>query len=440
MSSSLRTAISPPEIAKTKHPTRSSTRSVSVCSTAKWSPRSSRKPQMPRPRRTATQYDAGLWRRVVTTVSRIEKRMSAEGLPLTPGQLEEQAPDEAGPVLLRLISVSDDGLRMLLVDDEDREYTADIDDRLRAALEAVSTRRSEQTVNKTPSSSLRPRDIQTRIRSGESAEEVAAVAGTTVEKILAFAGPVLAEREHMAQRAQQASVRRRPGEAASTARTLGEAVSAHFQTMYVDPESVNWDSYRRPDGRWKLTGEYETPERSGIAELTYDAPGNFVEIDNDDARWLTGEKLEAPVPEPEPITDDMLAARRRRAQSSTPSTPAAQAPAAPAPPVEAPAPVTPPPAPKPVKEAKAATTAHVDVDTPLEAFLGDESPTGKQAPVPAEPEPEPAVVEPAAAEAPAEPEQPDEAQPKPAKKSSARRKRASVPSWDEIMFGGGKSE
>ena len=369
--------------------------------------------------------------------------MSAEGLPLTPGQLEEQAPDEAGPVLLRLISVSDDGLRMLLVDDEDREYTADIDDRLRAALEAVSTRRSEQTVNKTPSSSLRPRDIQTRIRSGESAEEVAAVAGTTVEKILAFAGPVLAEREHMAQRAQQASVRRRPGEAASTARTLGEAVGAHFQTMYVDPESVNWDSYRRPDGRWKLTGEYETPERSGIAELTYDAPGNFVELDNDDARWLTGEKLEAAVPEPEPITDDMLAARRRRAQSSTPSTPsapAAQAPAAPAAPAPAPAPVTPPPAPQPVKEAKPAKTAQVDVDTPLEAFLGDETPTGKQAPVPAEPELEPAVVEPATAEAPAEPEQPDEAQQKPAKKSSARRKRASVPSWDEIMFGGGKSE
>ncbi|MFI5627487.1 septation protein SepH [Nocardioides sp. NPDC051685] len=352
--------------------------------------------------------------------------MSAEGLPLTPGQLEEQAPDEAGPVLLRLISVSDDGLRMLLVDHEDREYTADIDDRLRAALEAVSTRRSEQTVNKTPSSSLRPRDIQTRIRAGESAEEVAAVAGTTVEKILAFAGPVLAEREHMAQRAQQASVRRRPGEAASTARTLGEAVSAHFQTMYIDPESVNWDSYRRPDGRWKLTGEYETAERSGIAELTYDAPGNYVELDNDDARWLTGEKLEAAVAEPEPVTDDMLAARRRRALSSTQQGPAAQA--------------TPPPAPKPVPAAKAAKPAPADVDTPLEAFLGDESPTEKQSPVPSEPEPvaEPAVVEAPAAEA--EPEQVDDAQQKPAKKSSSRRKRASVPSWDEIMFGGGKQD
>nr|WP_281365469.1 septation protein SepH [Nocardioides panzhihuensis] len=359
--------------------------------------------------------------------------MSAEGLPLTPGQLEEQAPDEAGPILLRLISVSDDGLRMLLVDDEDREYTADIDDRLRAALEAVSTRRSEQTVNKTPSSSLRPRDIQTRIRAGESAEEVAAVAGTTVEKILAFAGPVLAEREHMAQRAQQASVRRRPGEASSTARTLGEAVGAHFQTMYADPGSVNWDSYRRPDGRWKLTGEYETPERSGIAELIYDIPGNFVELENDDARWLTGEKLEAPVPEPEPVTDDMLAARRRRAQSSTASAPAAPA-----------APATPPPASPP---AAAAKPAPVDVDTPLEAFLGDETPTEKQAPVPAEPEPsaepvaEPAPVEPtAAAETPAEDEPAEDATQKPAKKSASRRKRASVPSWDEIMFGGGKPE
>lgn len=279
-------------------------------------------------------------------------------------------------------------------------------------------------MNKTPSSSLRPRDIQTRIRAGESAEEVAAVAGTTVEKILAFAGPVLAEREHMAQRAQQASVRRRPGEAASTARTLGEAVSAHFQTMYVDPESVNWDSYRRPDGRWKLTGEYETAERSGIAELTYDAPGNYVELDNDDARWLTGEKLEAAAPEPEPVvTDDMLAARRRRAKSPAPAAPA-----------------TPPPAPKPVPAAKAAKPDPVDVDTPLEAFLGDESPTEKQEPVPAEPEPMPEPMpEPAAVEA-AEAEPAEEAPQKPAKKASSRRKRASVPSWDEIMFGGGKQD
>lgn len=80
------------------------------------------------------------------------------------------------------------------------------------------------------------------------------------------------------------------------------------------------------------------------------------------------------------------------------------------------------------------------METPLEAFLGDESPTEKQEPVPAEPEPMPEPMpEPAAVEA-AEAEPAEEAPQKPAKKASSRRKRASVPSWDEIMFGGGKQD
>ena len=41
-------------------------------------------------------------------------------------------------------------------------------------------------------SALRPRDIQARIRAGETPEEVAALAQASVEKIMAYAGPVLA--------------------------------------------------------------------------------------------------------------------------------------------------------------------------------------------------------------------------------------------------------
>ena len=72
-------------------------------------------------------------------------------------------------------------------------------------------------------STLRPRDIQMRIRAGETPEAVAHAAGTSVDKIMAFAGPVMDERAHVAQRAQLSSVRRRSGE--SGARTLGEAVA-----------------------------------------------------------------------------------------------------------------------------------------------------------------------------------------------------------------------
>ena len=66
-------------------------------------------------------------------------------------------------------------------------------------------------------STLRPRDIQTRIRAGETPEAVAHAAGTSVEKIMPFAAPVMAERAHVAERAQLASVRRRATE--SGART-----------------------------------------------------------------------------------------------------------------------------------------------------------------------------------------------------------------------------
>ena len=49
-------------------------------------------------------------------------------------------------------------------------------------------------------SALRPRDIQARIRAGETPEAVAEAAQTTVDKIMTYAGPVLAEREHVAER------------------------------------------------------------------------------------------------------------------------------------------------------------------------------------------------------------------------------------------------
>ena len=111
---------------------------------------------------------------------------------------------------------SGDGKRLLLVDDEGREHSLVIDARLRRALTGAPDSTSQLEIPM--ESSLRPRDIQTRIRAGETPESVAHAAGTSVEKIMAFAAPVLAERAHVAERAQLASVRRRSTE--SGARTL----------------------------------------------------------------------------------------------------------------------------------------------------------------------------------------------------------------------------
>ncbi|MEI2712891.1 MAG: septation protein SepH [Nocardioides sp.] len=198
-------------------------------------------------------------------------------------------------VHLTLVGLSGDGRRLLLVDDAGAEFTLDANASLRAALRGDHTRLGQLEIHM--ESALRPRDIQMRIRAGETPEAVAAAAQTTVEKIMPFAAPVLAEREHIAERAQRASVRRRSDAAGSTgtgstgtARTLGDTVATHLSDLNLTSDSVRWDSFRREDGRWTLTGEIHAGKRKGTARFTFDAPGNFVTADNDDARWLLGEE------------------------------------------------------------------------------------------------------------------------------------------------------
>jgi hypothetical protein len=135
---------------------------------------------------------------------------------------------------------------------------------------------------------LRPRDIQARIRAGEAPETVAAAAQTSVDKIMGFATPVLAERAYQAQLAQRASVRRRV--ATGHVGNLGAAVTTHLESLDVDPEAVEWDAWRREDGRWTVVAAYPAGGEDRRAAFTYDAAGRFVVADDDEARTLVGER------------------------------------------------------------------------------------------------------------------------------------------------------
>lgn len=310
-------------------------------------------------------------------------------------------------------SLGADRRRLLLVDDQGAEFTLDITPDLRAAVRGETPRRLETSM----SSSIRPREIQTRIRAGESAEAVAEAAGTSVEAIMSYVAPVLAEREHVATRAQRASVRRTPGEGqsaaaqgATQARVLGDAVAAHLRGRGADPASVAWDAYRRETGRWVLTGTFDTAERGGIARFTYDAPGNYVLSDNDDARWLIGEAL----PPAEPARDDLQQVRERRLSAVPEDLPLGGA--APAEQTAGPDPRLDIPLDLPLEDAPAHPDRAPAADHATDHGTGHE--TG----------PEETAEEKAAAEA----ERARHRRP-----VQKKRGRASVPSWDEIMFGGG---
>ena len=136
-------------------------------------------------------------------------------------------------------------------------------------------------------SALSPREIQTRIRSGESVADVARVAGVDHERVERFAAPVIAEREHIAGLAMTASVRRR-GETSAN-RTLRHVLDERLLTRGVDIDSVGWDSYRLDDGRWAVTADYATGETDHQAVFFFDVAGRYSVAGNDEGRWVLGD-------------------------------------------------------------------------------------------------------------------------------------------------------
>jgi hypothetical protein len=260
---------------------------------------------------------------------------------------------------------------------------------------------------------------------------VAQVAGTSVDKVMPYAAPVLAERAHVAQRAQRASIRRRPTEGGATAasRTLGDAVGSHLRSHNVDPETVSWDAWRREDGRWTLTGSFTTTGRVGAAHFSFDAPGNYVVADDDDAHWLLGEIPDEPEAPPAETRDDLSDARRRHLSAVPPDElPLGE---------DAITLVTESPEPE-VAHDRAEESAALGAELPAEAYLDDELPTpGVESDEFDEAEgasgDEAAGDEAADTTAVEDSRRHEPPARKPVKKT---RGRASVPSWDEIMFGG----
>ncbi|MGC4938952.1 septation protein SepH [Kribbella sp. DT2] len=196
----------------------------------------------------------------------------------------------------RLVGLSQDGTKLVLaVAETGEEFAVPVDDRLRAALRGDRARLGQLEIQM--ESALRPRDIQARIRAGESVEAVAAVAQMPMERVMAFAGPVLAERDHVANLAQRASVRRRGGGDAPT-RNLEAWVTERLRTRGVDPGAAEWDAWRREDGRWAVRVSYPVAEDDEkVAMFAYDAPGRYAVPDDDEARWLVGEQAQVLPPQ-----------------------------------------------------------------------------------------------------------------------------------------------
>ncbi|WP_190988877.1 septation protein SepH [Pseudarthrobacter sulfonivorans] len=174
---------------------------------------------------------------------------------------------------LRLVGVHDDGEHLLLSGAGGEMFQLPIDEALRAA-----SRSSPKTATTVAPIAMSPRDIQARIRSGATAADVAELSGLPLAKVVRYEGPVLAEREYVAQQARKVEVAS-PSPGHDTYRsifgdhpaTLDDMVKHRLSTHGIEPSTVEWDSWRRQDGNWTVAARFE-PKREGPAGIGEEPP------------------------------------------------------------------------------------------------------------------------------------------------------------------------
>lgn len=117
---------------------------------------------------------------------------------------------------------------------------------------------------------LSPREIQNRIRGGESVKELIEYSGMQPRKIESFAYPVLAERARIATLGRQSKPRRQEG---PTKLTLWEVLATAFAARGLELADADWDAYRDPTGQWIITLTWSIGHTVNVAEWSYQAEG-----------------------------------------------------------------------------------------------------------------------------------------------------------------------
>lgn len=164
---------------------------------------------------------------------------------------------------LRLVGVHDDGGHLLLSGPGGAMFQLPIDEALRAAASRTPAQVAARASN--TAIAMSPRDIQARIRSGATATEVAELSGLPLANVQRYEGPVLAEREYVVRQARNIEVASpAPGHDiyrsafGDNPATLGEMVDYRLSAHGIDSSTVDWDSWRRPDGTWTVVARFET--------------------------------------------------------------------------------------------------------------------------------------------------------------------------------------
>lgn len=185
---------------------------------------------------------------------------------------------------LKVIGTEDDAL-VLATEAGDRFVLA-VDDVLRAQLRHARHDREGEQASR-PS----PREIQSHIRAGLSAQDVADLLGARLEDVARFEGPVLAEREHVVAQALAVPVLLAGDFEHDEQPTFGTAIRARLAE--ADATGERWTSWKE-DAGWIVKLEFVTAGVDRDARWSFDPKRSTLAPQNSEATQLS---RQGPLPE-----------------------------------------------------------------------------------------------------------------------------------------------
>lgn len=313
---------------------------------------------------------------------------------------------------LELLGAHADGSQLVFTDPDGQRFIVTIDDALRAAVRREGIRLETMPAQ---GAQLSPREIQQLLRAGLDPAEISSTYDVDPARVNRFHSPVRAEKNYVISQALNS-----PVGADGDTPPLGDLVVDRLATRGVDAQTLSWTASRQDDDPWEIHLSFVQAARQCHASWQVHSDGKIIRALDDESRWLTetttpagapGSVAELPTPQKDepvgpPVTgedvermlDELSDARGRRQAIEDEEGASAASPALVAFPGSADGSADSPSAP-PADEEQTADrpTDESDVLPGLDTYKPQEDSSHKAPP--------------------------------------KRRKRRSVPSWDEIVFG-----
>lgn len=177
---------------------------------------------------------------------------------------------------LRLVGVADNADELVLSNGDGEEFYLPITDALRNAATRPIGRPSAAAAD-AAAKELSPREIQAKLRAGATIDELAAQHEVDRDSLEVYATPIIAERDWIARQAQDIEVAApQLGNHAYEAvfgdepALLGQMVAHRLDSMGLDPETIEWDAWRDADSMlWTISANFSV---QGLADSSIGDP------------------------------------------------------------------------------------------------------------------------------------------------------------------------